>query len=345
MALYQREGSPFWWYSVNVRGRRLRGSTGKTSKREAAEVERDEIAKAKASSAQPDRWRVRHMIGEYWATHGKATKNAATLWGQLEALSDGLGPNTYLADIDSPMVLRYIAARRVIKETEEGPVLRSNATINRDLEALRAAMNFAAALHGQKIQKLEWKKLKGKEPKGRVRYLTRSEYDALLAACDDEMRAIVLVAVATGLRRENIRQIDWRQIELENARLNVIVKGGEPHHVKLSPPAVAALSRFNDRTGKVFKLPNWRRRWDAARKAAAIVDFRFHDLRHTFASWARMAGADIAAIKDALAHSDVSMTMRYAHITPDHARTAWDVVGEVISPRLVTRRVTRKRKA
>ena len=75
-------------------------------------------------------------------------------------------------------------------------------------------------------------------------------------------------------------------------------------------------------------MTNFRSRWQRAVKAAELVDFRFHDLRHTFASWARMAGADLADICEALGHSDISVTMRHAHIEPIEHRTAFDRFSE-----------------
>jgi integrase len=63
-------------------------------------------------------------------------------------------------------------------------------------------------------------------------------------------------------------------------------------------------------------------------EAAGIEDFRFHDLRHTFASWARIDGADLADLKEALDHSSIGMTMRYAHIQPETHRTAFDRVSD-----------------
>jgi integrase len=83
--------------------------------------------------------------------------------------------------------------------------------------------------------------------------------------------------------------------------------------------------------GKVFDTTNFEKRWRAATKAAGLIDFRFHDLRHTFASWARQSGADIADVKDALGHSDISMTMRYAHIRPDAENTAFDKVSAALA--------------
>jgi integrase len=80
----------------------------------------------------------------------------------------------------------------------------------------------------------------------------------------------------------------------------------------------------------VFDTTNFRRRWQNAVKRAGLENFRFHDLRHTFASWARMSGADLADICEALGHSNISVTMRYAHIEPAQHKTAFDRISEMV---------------
>lgn len=324
MAVTRRADSPFWWYDFAVNGRRFRGSTGKAGKRDAQIVEEARKAETRAASPVDGRWRVRTLAGHYWDENGQHQKARKTTFYQLEAISDGLGPNTFVADINGGMLNRYRAKRR---GAGLGP-----ASINRELEIIRAMFGYAERVHGQRTPRIAWGDLRAPEPPGRTRWLSRAEYAALIDVADDELRAVVLFAVSTGLRRENVLSLDWKQIDLDAGRARFVTKGGQAHVVKLSAPVVAALARVtNRREGRVFARPNFRRRWDRAVADAGLDDFRFHDLRHTFASWARMGGADIAAIKDALGHSDISMTMRYAHITPDDARTAFDVVGETFS--------------
>jgi integrase len=114
--------------------------------------------------------------------------------------------------------------------------------------------------------------------------------------------------------------------------------------IRITPPLAAVLGRTLPaaRKGPVFDWTNFRKRWEAARKAADMIDFRFHDLRHTFASWARMNGADLADICEAMYHSTVAVTMRYAHIKADGRDTAFDRVGDMLQPRK-TRRVSQSR--
>jgi len=201
-------------------------------------------------------------------------------------------------------------------------------TVNRDFACLKAALNHARTLHGQEIAALAWKKLKVDEPHHRIRFRSQDEYQALLAASDPELQRIIRLAVATGLRKDNILRLDWREVDLSSGRVTVLIKGDKLHSIRITPEVRAMLATDTARKGRVFDVTNFRGRWTKAVAAAALDDFRFHDLRHTFASWARMAGADLADICEALGHSDVSVTMRYAHIEPLEHRTAFDRVSQ-----------------
>jgi len=242
------------------------------------------------------------------------------VWRKLDALSRILGSDTMIADLTNANIMDYRAVRKL-----EGLAPHS---VNRDFNCLKAALNHAHQMHGQIIPALAWKRLKTPEPPGRKRFLSKKEYKRLLAVSDQGLQKIIMFAVATGLRKDNILSLDWTQVDLASARVTVTVKGNKLHMVRMTPQLRAALATTRDRKGKVFETVNFRKRWDKARKDAAVDDFRFHDLRHTFASWARMNGSDIADICDALAHSNVSVTMRYAHIEQKQHKSAFDRVSD-----------------
>lgn len=242
------------------------------------------------------------------------------VYRKLDALSRILGADTMIADLTNANILDYRARRR-------GEGLQPQ-TVNRDFNCLKAALNHAHLMHGQPIPPLAWKRLRSQEPPNRIRFLSRDEYQALLAVSDPELQRIIRFAVATGLRKDNVLSLDWREVDLSSALVTVTIKGDKRHTVRLTAEVRAMLATSTDREGRVFDTLNFRRRWTRAVKDAALHDFRFHDLRHTFASWARMAGADLADICEALGHSDVSVTMRYAHIEPLEHRTAFDRVSE-----------------
>lgn len=319
MPVRPREGSPFYWYSFNLGGRRFRGSTGKTSKREAEEVERDQRHLAKQGLLVTSDWTLLAVLNTYWHEHGKDRRGHQTIFANLGSLQTFLGKNKRTTHLTNGDLMDYRARRR-------GQGIQHH-TVNREFAYLRAAYEHCHRFHSQPLPKIDWKKLKAAEPPGRVRFLSGEEYRRLMEAAHESIRPIIVCAVTTGLRKDNILKLEWRQVKLDERLIQVIVKGNKAHPVRITAPLMAALSTMPHRRGRVFDVRNFRKRWDAALKAAGLDDVRFHDLRHTFASWARMAGADIADIKEALGHSTVQMTMRYAHIKPEEAVTAFDRVS------------------
>lgn len=343
MSLYRREGSPFWWYSFTVRGVRFRGSTGKEGKREAQLVEAEERQRLSKQRGRNDAWRLREVFGAYWQEHGRHADSADDIFFYFDIMSEFFGADLPAADMTNARIMDYRAARRgggisyPPREGEEkrrpGRPVRPQ-TVNRDLSYLQAAMNHARDLHGKAIPVIAWKRLKVKEAPHRIRYAGGDEFVTLLKVAHERIRPIILCAVTTGLRRSNILSLEWHQVDLRSSRITLPhTKGDKPHMVQIAPVLRAELGRTppKARKGKVFDTTNFRKRWEAALKAAEMEDFRFHDLRHTFASWARQNGADIADICDALNHSSVSVTMRYAHIKPEESTTAFDRVAAIFT--------------
>ncbi len=322
MSLYRRTGSPFWQYSFAVNGVRFRGSTGCASKRDAQIVEAGKRHEIKQRRKHIDAFRLRDCFGAYWDEHAKHTRSAKFVFGKLAALTRILGRETLMNDLTNANLLDYRAKRR-------GEGLEPH-SVNRDLAILKAALNHANQLHGQQIPALAWKRIKVAEPPNRTRFLKQEEFAALIEASDPGLQLIIRFAVATGLRKANVLSLDWREVDLSGAMVTVTVKGDKTHSVALTPELRAALATDRQRIGKVFDTTNVRKRWEKAVRDAGLEDFRFHDLRHTFASWARQSGADLADIKDALGHSSVAVTMRYAHIEAGQHKTAFDRVAGAV---------------
>ncbi len=337
MSLYQREGSPYWWYSFSVDGVRFRGSTRQENKRQAKSVEDDEKAAARRRGKLKKEWTLHKLCATYYNEQGQHRSSAETILHQLGKLEDYIGKARKLSAITNSTLMDYRARRR-------GDGLQQH-SINREIEILRASMRYVEKMHQAPVPKLAWKELRTAEPPGRVRYLTYEEWDALLAAADHALKPILICAVFTGLRKGNILRLDWSEVKLAHRRIDVRVKGNKEHQARIPAQLMAALSTtpVDQRKGRVFDTTNFEKRWRATVKAAKITDLRFHDLRHTFASWARQNGADIAAVKEALGHSDVSMTMRYAHIKPDADDTAFDRVSAALSAHSASQRLKKRR--
>jgi integrase len=147
-----------------------------------------------------------------------------------------------------------------------------------------------------------------------------------------------VLAINTGMRRGEILGLNWERIELDrdmgfNAHIRLYdTKNGEARGVPLNKQAIAALMSVEpdpvQRSGRVFKRSNgkdWgqiRTAFEAAVKRAALPDFRFHDLRHTCASHLAQRGRPLKEIQEVLGHKSFAMTLRYAHLSPMHLRTA-----------------------
>ncbi len=216
----------------------------------------------------------------------------------------------------------------------------SVSTVNRDIAYLKAAFAWISTMHDQRVPALAWKRLKMTEPEHRIRFAGADEFARLIEAAHPSVQPVIVAAVTTGLRKDNLLSLEWHQVDLGRSTITIPrTKGKKPLAIRISSPLAAVLGRTppSSRKGPVFDRTNFRKRFAAAIKQAGMVDFVFHDLRHTFASWARMNGSDLADICEAMGHSTVAVTMRYAHIKPDARDTAFDRVGQMLQPRKIRR--------
>jgi integrase len=164
-----------------------------------------------------------------------------------------------------------------------------------------------------------------KVPAGRVRYLQPTELKALLEACPEWLRPVVGLAVCTGMRRGEVLGLRWLDVDLANQRIMLPqTKNGEGRIVYLNQMAQTVLMSVeraaeSKQADKVFADAGPDQVTVAFGRVCrdlGIEDFRFHDLRHTAASWLRMSGADIHTVAQLLGHKDLRMAARYQHLSP-----------------------------
>jgi len=173
---------------------------------------------------------------------------------------------------------------------------------------------------------------KPREPRGRTRFLSQQEKTRLYYACNissnSDLLTIVTLALSTGGRKNEILQLKWTNVDLERNLIYYIeTKNDTPRSIPLTGLANGLL-RMKPQVGK-FVFPSrkgdkpidFRGAWEAARERADLKDFRFHDLRHTFASYLAMNGASLLEIAELLGHKKLEMVKRYAHLTQDHKRS------------------------
>jgi integrase len=161
---------------------------------------------------------------------------------------------------------------------------------------------------------------------GRVRYLNLEEIDVLLEACRSVacLREFVGVALNTGCRRNEILSMTYSTIDWQNRLIRIIeTKNGDPKIVHLNDvayDALAALPRRMDGRLWPFTPAQVSMAFSRIVRRIPIVDFRLHDLRHTYLSYQAMGGADARTLQELAGHRDYRMTMRYAHLSNEHLR-------------------------
>jgi integrase len=172
--------------------------------------------------------------------------------------------------------------------------------------------------------------------RGRVRFLTEEERIRLLTACRGSsnpcLYPVVVVALYTGGRKNEVRCLRWPEVDLERGVVRFVrTKTQVPRTVPVLGQARAVLQGLAARrlpgVAWVFPTANGQMprdieyAWTVARATAQLENFHFHDLRHTFASYLAMSGASLRDIAEALGHQKIATTFRYAHVTEGHTRS------------------------
>lgn len=187
--------------------------------------------------------------------------------------------------------------------------------------------------------------MRHREFPGRLRYLEATELRGLLQELPEYLRPIVMLAAHTGMRLGEILSLRWTQVNFAQRVITLTrTKNGEMRGVPLNSMVLGLLRDFSHermreptRSPYVFLNPLTGDRWvyigrafTTAVKRAGLQDFRFHDLRHTAASWMVMSGVDLLTVSEILGHKDTRMTRRYSHLSPRHKLAAVDVLVKAL---------------
>jgi len=228
----------------------------------------------------------------------------------------------------------------------------SPSTVNRYLSALSHAFSIACR-EWEWIEDSPMKRVsKFKEPRGRVRFLSDDERKRLLKACEQTnwlLYLAVVLALSTGMRRGEIMNLRWGDVDLQAGQITLHdTKNGERRAVPLTGLAEQLLFGYAQRAGDVQeadllfpghrragrgeqrKPVDFRQPWEQALEAAQIKDFRFHDLRHSAASYLAMNGASMTDIAEVLGHKTLQMVKRYSHLSEAHTKQVVASMNEKI---------------
>ena len=321
MSLYKRKGSPHWWVRFTHNGRRIQQSTGTEEKLKAQQYH----DKFKASlwdqqrlGARPSRsWNdaVTKWLKE---TSHKATH--ATDISRLRWL------DKYLGGMPLNSITRETIARIGDIKARES----TEPTANRSVALIRAILR-KAAFDWEWLDRVPKVRL-FKEQTRRIRWITRSEAVRLLSFLPAHQADMARFALNTGLRQANVTGMEWSQIDMSRRVAWVHAdqaKARKAIAVPLNDEAVEVIRRqigkhatrvFTYR-GRPVKYVNTKL-WRKSLRKAGIENFRWHDLRHTWASWHVQAGTPIYELQELGGWQSIEMVRRYAHLAPEHLAKA-----------------------
>ncbi len=320
MALYKR--NKIYWIDINHSGQRIQRSTG-TSDRLAAEEFHDNVKvqlwRQSKLGVKPEKTWMDAVVR--WLDESSYKKSLKTDKFHLRWLDPYL-KNERLKDINREMI------EKLAKIKSETGV--SDARVNRMLALIRAILNRAAD-DWDWIDSAPKVRLR-KEDNHRIRWLNRDEAKRLIAELPQHLADMAIFTLATGLRQSNVRDLKWRDVDVESRHAWVHAdeaKGAKAIAVPLNADALAVLQRcrgkhteyvFTFRGNSIFNVST--RAWRKALVRAGIENFRWHDLRHTWASWHVQNGTSLQELQMLGGWSNFSMVLRYAHLSSAHLQAA-----------------------
>ncbi len=358
MRLYQRGERGTWWVDLgDVAGQRARRSTGTTDRQAAAEyaatLARDLWRTRRLGETPRVSWDQAVLA---WLQDHPQRKSLEEIKRVLRWLSVHLR-GLPLEQITDRAIRAIAAARRAQAVNQRSierakladtpapkPKTTSGATVNRHLAQLSAVLHYA--------QRRGWLAAvppiaKAHEPAKRVAWITPEQAQDLVEQLPPHLAAMARLALATGLRESNIRLLTWRQVDTAR-RLAWFeadeTKPGRALSVPLNDEALRVLALQRGKHSRwVFPVPRWQRAtsskpaqlvadsptgkvsnhaWSKARERAGLPWLRFHDLRHTWASWHVQAGTPLAVLQELGGWASLAMVQRYAHLGHSHI-SAW----------------------
>ena len=325
MPLYRQKGGKVWWMSYSFRGRQIRKSTATTSKKVAESIYykvKTQIAEGAYLESIKGKNKTFVDMAERYLKEATPDKKPSSQRDDI-ANAKNLGKffgKFYLNEITADLITQYVLKRK----KKVGPC-----SINRELAFLSVSFNKAYKLWGWCRENPVSKIKREKEPK-RVKYFSEIEFSKIYNLLTEWVRPLVLLAKNTGLRKSNVVNLKWSEVNL-NDRIIIlgaeVMKNSNCLGVPLNNPAwdVIKDQKRNQKLHSpyVFCKANgepytgWGV-YQAFKKAcikAKLPDFRFHDLRHDFCSKLVQAGVDLYTVKELAGHKDITTTQRYAHLS------------------------------
>lgn len=318
-----------WYLDYYVEGRRVRETVGK-SKSLAIKIlykKRTEITEEKHLDKRKNkRVKFEDFADMYIQNYARPHKMSA--WRDEISINHLLLhlKGKYLSEITPFMIEKYITER--IEEV-------SPQTVNKEIKCLKLVLN--KAIEWGKLDKNPVAKVRFlREPQRKLRFLDVDEIKRLINTCPPQLKSVVITALNSGMRRGEILGLKWENVDLNNKIIYLTdTKSGGSREIPINSVLYQTLKELSEKTGTSYVFENRdgkpysdiRTAFKTTLKNAGIKNCRFHDLRHTFASHLVMAGIDLLSVKELLGHKELEMTLRYAHLSPDHKKSAVEVLA------------------
>lgn len=336
MGLYRRGKT--YWFSIQHDGRRIQESFHTENKRLAdklyAKVLSEIIEGRYYDKSEAKQHSFENLRDRYLMEHSqvnKAEKSFVRDRGSFKHLERFFEGYT-LYEITPARISEYKALRQ-----QEGAAV---ATLARELEVFRHAFNLAMK-EWEWTDKTPFDRVKIEKPDNQIeRWLTMEEEAELMKHAFPWVHNIVLFALHTGMRQGEILSLKWSEVDFKRRTATLLkTKNGHRRTAPLNRTVMellAQVGKVRSITGYVFTTEhgmkvdasNLRRAFTLAKKKAGVEDFRFHDLRHTFATRLVQQGVELYVVKELMGHKSITMTMRYAHHNPESLRFGVDVLDK-----------------
>lgn len=294
--------------------------------------------------SEAKRHTLSELIDRYCVNVLPNKKSAKTQFQQLNWWKTKIGSRA-LSDITPSLIAEYrdeLGREITIRGKPPSP-----ATVVRYMAALSHAFTIAVKEWGWMEDSPMRKVTKPREPRGRVRFLSDEERVRLLESCKESsspyLYPVVVLALSTGMRSGEITGLTWDNVDLNRGRAILHeTKNGERRAVALKGHALELLKElgkvrridsnllFPAKETKTTKPIDLRKPWEAAVQKTELHDFRFHDLRHSAASYLAMNGASLAEIAEVLGHKTLQMVKRYAHLSEGHTARVVESMNQKI---------------
>jgi len=338
---YLRKRGKVWYFEFMYKGKRYYEKIGAVSKTVAKEIANEIRSKIIRGEYIPQKEKsitfkeAAENYLKWYINHSNARpRSKEEQKRKVEKLIQFFG-NFRISEISENLIERYKEHR-----LNEGV---SKKTINRELNVLNSIFNRVKELNLYNGDLPKVKKFKT-DSDDTVKYLTPEEARRLVEACPDWFKPVVVFALNTGLRAGEIFSLRWENIDFENRVIYIestSTKTKKTYKVPMNETVYKLLKKlekekkehgyvFTNRLGLPYKYEDrtYLKVFKNACKRAGIENFRFHDLRHTFASWIAMKSKDIYAVQKLLNHSSLEMTKRYAHLTENYLRQVVNSISD-----------------